>query len=177
MSVIQTFKIPSASMEPTLLIGDHIVVNKMAYGFFGNTYRPLPFQRSPQRGDIVVFSRFSPYETKDPETHYIKRIVAAPGDTVEVHGGVTTVNGIEVSRVTAKSTVVGHESADVGPHQLAANEYFVVGENASESKDSRFFGPINLSDIEGRAEVVYWSWDYSGPQARVRWERVGVGIR
>lgn len=177
LSMIQTFKIPSASMEPTLLIGDHIVVNKMAYGFLGNTWRPLPFQRVPKKEDIVVFSRFSPYETKDPETHYIKRIVGAPGDTIEVKSGVTMINGIAVSRVEQKSGAAQPNSGDIGPMQLAADEYFVLGENSTESKDSRFFGPINLTDIEGRAEVVYWSWDYTGPQPRIRWERVGVGIR
>ena len=176
VSVIQTFKIPSASMEPTLLIGDHIVVNKMIYGFLGNTRRVLPFQRLPIKGDVVVFSRFSPYESKNPETHYIKRIVALPGETVEVKGGMTLVNGIPV-RANASVQQLHAEASDIGPMQLAFDEYFVVGENASESKDSRFFGPIHLGDIEGRAEVVYWSWDRSGGRSQVRWERVGAGIR
>ena len=182
--VFQTFKIPSSSMYPTLQVGDHIIVSKLSYGFFFPGFSGRIFEFSePAVGDVVVFYRFSEFEDIDTSLHYIKRIVAAPGDTVEVKAGVTSVNGVALKenlppKVSISDELGLHEGRNYGPVKLPAGSYFVVGDNRSNSKDSHFYGPISKKDIEGRAVLVYWSWgvDETGSW-RVAWNRIGKWIR
>lgn len=181
--LFQTFKIPSGSMVPTLLIGDHIVVNRFLYGIHlpGAQGKILRFRR-PSRGDVVVFARFSEFEDQDSDTHYIKRIVAVPGDVVEVKDYRAYINGSPVGKNDTQTVPDFHPGlADqgariYGPVTLADGQYFVLGDNLSNSRDGRYYGPISEDDIEGRAEFVYWSWDVQGTSASVRWDRVGKAI-
>lgn len=185
--IFQTFKIPSSSMEPTLEIGDRIIINKLVYGFnFPGVKDRVLAMKSPKRGDIVVFYRFSEYEDVNPEKHYVKRIVAIPGDKVEVKNYLTYVNDQFVDYgVRNKSlgiTEQALESAEGAIENFPAlvlkdDEYFVVGDNQANSKDSRFYGPINFNDIEGKVIFVFWSWNESLPYPAVRWNRVGKKVR
>lgn len=182
--VFQTFKIPSASMVPTLLIGDHIVVNRFVFGIHlpGLSGKILRIG-APKRGDVVVFSRFSEYEDQDADTHYIKRIVAGPGDEVKVVEYRAFVNGEPIGKDDQATNPEFHpmfperSGREFGPLKLGEGEYFVLGDNLPNSRDSRFYGPIHGEDIEGRAEFVYWSWDSQGGSASVRWDRIGRRIR
>jgi signal peptidase I len=188
---IQAYKIPSGSMEPTLLIGDHIIVNKLDYGFrlpdslFGLTpfsaeipYGKYLFPIEPvRRGDVVVFV-FPEDRTKD----FIKRVVAIPGDTVEVRAGILYLNGQRVPDPHAHFEKLPNErvsssQADyMSPMKLTANQYFMMGDNRDHSYDSRFWGPITRDAIEGRAMFIYWSCaDELSPLScfyDVRWYRI-----
>ena len=169
---IQAYKIPSGSMEPTLLIGDHIIVNKLDYGFrlpdsfFGLTpfsgeipYGKYLFPIEPvRRGDVVVFV-FPEDRTKD----FIKRVVAIPGDTVQVKAGKLYLDGSPVPDPHAhfeKSSAereMGSQADYMPPLKLGSGQYFMMGDNRDHSYDSRFWGPITRDAIEGRAVFLYWS--------------------
>jgi signal peptidase I len=169
---IQAYKIPSGSMEPTLLIGDHIIVNKLDYGFrlpdsfFGLTpfsgeipYGRYLFQIEPvRRGDVVVFV-FPEDRTKD----FIKRVVAIPGDTVEVRAGMLYLNGVSVPDPHAHfekslaDRLPGSQADYMASLKLGSDQYFMMGDNRDHSYDSRFWGPITRDAIEGRAMFIYWS--------------------
>ncbi len=188
---IQAYKIPSGSMEPTLLIGDHIIVNKLGYGFrmpdslFGLTpfsseipYGKYLFPIEPvRRGDVVVFV-FPEDRTKD----FIKRVVAIPGDTVEVKAGLLYLNGQRVPDPHAhfeKSPAERLPASQADYMQavkLGSNQYFMMGDNRDHSYDSRFWGTITRDAIEGRAMFIYWSCaDDSSPLScfyDVRWSRI-----
>ena len=186
-------------MEPTLEIGDRLVINKIIYGLNlpGFKDRVLVL-RKPQRADVVVFYRFSEYEDIDSEKHYVKRIVGIPGDQVEVKDFLTYVNGevvdfrplalseVERSNVEGSNqindlrTEISNSEGAVqafGPITLVEGQYFVMGDNQINSKDSRFYGPINISDIEGRVMLIFWSWNESTPYLSVRWERIAKKVR
>jgi signal peptidase I len=169
---IQAYKIPSGSMEPTLLVGDHIIVNKLDYGFrlpdsiFGLTplageipYGKYLFPFEPvRRGDVVVFV-FPEDRTKD----FIKRVVAIPGDTVEVRAGLLYLNGRRMPDPHAHfeksfaERLSGSQADYMAPLKLGPGQYFMMGDNRDHSYDSRFWGPITRDAIEGRAMFIYWS--------------------
>lgn len=169
----QTFRIVSSSMEPALLPGDLILVQKSAYrgiAWLGNAIEG----GLPQRGDIVVFSRFSEFQSVDPNTNYIKRIVGVPGDTVTVYR-----DGIVVGTEPQRNEI--EQSGDngevlFGPMQLRAGQYFVSGDNMQNSQDSRYYGPIHVHDIIGRAVGIIWSVDRFMGGFRPRWERFASTI-
>lgn len=189
--VVQAFKIPSGSMIPTLLIGDHILVSKLAYGFqlpkdceFQVSFPPVTCFSStlvmnfdpPQRGDIIVF-RYPEDESKD----FIKRVIGLPGDTIHIQNKTITVNGqplmdeaftqridpgIIDSRINPRD--------NLGPLTVPPDSYFVMGDNRDQSLDSRFWGFVRMDKIKGRAFLVYWSWNGQGSWTDViRWERIG----
>ncbi|MFQ5353836.1 MAG: signal peptidase I [Thermodesulfobacteriota bacterium] len=181
--VVQAFKIPSGSMEDTLLVGDHILVSKFAYGL--QVPRPamvnflgmrVPFFEtrlvnawgSVKRGDIIVF-RFPGDRSKD----YIKRAVGLPGDTVEVRDRVIYINGREWKDPYGvhKGSLNGgrtDESDNFGPYLVPEGRVFAMGDNRERSFDSRFWGPLPMSDIKGRAFIIYFSW-----KAGSHWIRPG----
>jgi len=170
--LIQPYKIPSGSMEQTLLIGDHIMVNKLIYGlripdsFFGLTpfaheipYGTYLFQLEPvHRGDVVVF-----VPPIDPTKDFIKRVVGIPGDTVAVKDGMLYLNGAPAPTPPGTHYVVPPDQRDssqrdsMDPITLQANQYFMMGDNRDRSYDSRFWGPITRDEVEGRAMFIYWS--------------------
>jgi signal peptidase I len=175
--IVQAFKIPSGSMIPTLQIGDHILVNKLAYGirvpFWGHYL--VDFGKV-QRGDVVVFI-FPEDRSKD----FIKRVVGVAGDTVEVRGKKIYINGQQVEDPYAHfegddpQNILPASRDDYGPTKVPENHLFVMGDNRDRSYDSRFWGFVNLDDVRGKAFLIYWSWD--GSDRWVRWERLASLIR
>jgi signal peptidase I len=178
--IVQAFKIPSGSMLPTLLIGDHLLVNKFVYGirlpFNGKLLIPV---RAPERGEVVVF-RFP----KDRSIDYIKRVVAVPGDTVEIRDKQVYINGKEVADPHA---FIGSPAVldrgvsprdNFGPVLVPEERIFVMGDNRDNSYDSRFWGFVEERDILGKAFILYWSWDIDADLlsaarfASIRWGRL-----
>lgn len=155
--VVQAFKIPSGSMEPTLLIGDHILVNKFIYGvkipFVHATLIPIS---SPDRGDVVVFI-YPVDKTKD----FIKRVIGLPGDKIEIQDQKIFVNGeiyedkhgYYADRRVRKSNP-GHPEQFTVPK----GHIFVMGDNRDHSYDSRYWGYVPMDTIKGKAFIIYWSW-------------------
>jgi signal peptidase I len=193
--VVQAFKIPSGSMIPTLLIGDHILVSKLSYGFQWPTdcklqvnFPPVNCYASativafgkPQRGDIIVF-RFPEDEEKD----FIKRIVGGPGDTVQLKNKTVLVNGepLDDKAFTQRidpGIVDGtiNPRDNFGPVTVPEGSYFVMGDNRDQSLDSRFWGFVREEKIRGKAFRIYWSWSGQGNWTEwVRWERFGKAIQ
>lgn len=175
--VVQAFKIPSGSMLPTLQIGDHILVNKFLYGaeipFLG--WR-IPSLRNPQRGDIIVF-KFPQDEGRD----FIKRVIALPGEKVEIRGKRVLINGepleepysVHLDRAIQETP---HSPRDYfSPVEVPQGQLFVMGDNRDYSMDSRFWGYLDMKKIKGKAFLIYWSWDRD--RFRPRWGRIGKGVR
>lgn len=171
--VIQAFKIPSGSMIPTLVIGDHILVNKFIYG------TKIPFSETmvleftkPEKGNIIVFKY-----PEDPTRDFIKRVVAVEGDVVESKNKTIYVNGKQASEPYAQHTdnsirPMGIEPRDnFGPLIVPKNKYFVMGDNRDQSYDSRYWGYVDRKDIKGKALILYWSWDSKNNW--VRFARIG----
>jgi signal peptidase I len=188
---IQAYKIPSGSMEPTLLIGDHILVNKLIYGLrvpdsiFGLHPPGIPYGRylfrleAVHRGDVVVFV-FPPDPTKD----FIKRVIGVPGDTVEVRSGILYLNGQKADdphahyEVPLGEHVTPSPRDNYGPLKVPDGKLFMMGDNRDRSYDSRWWGLVDQNLAEGRALVIYWSWDSDAPgPIGVRWNRFGGLVR
>ncbi len=171
--VVQAFKIPSGSMKDTLLIGDHILVNKFIYGIrMPFTNAVLIPVKNPQRGDIMVF-KFP----EDPKKDFIKRVIGIEGDVVEVRQKKVFVNHKELVEPYAKHTDPRIIPAwiqprdNFGPVTVPKDSLFVMGDNRDHSYDSRFWGFVKLDAVRGKAFIIYWSWidDTFG----VRWGRIG----
>jgi signal peptidase I len=173
--IVQAFKIPSGSMEPTLLIGDHILVNKFIYGItIPFTEKKILQFKKPQRGDVIVF-----IFPEDPSKDFIKRVIAVEGDQLAIRDKKVFINGQPASdphAVYRDPTIIrgwgGEMSRDnfgavtVPPHAL-----FVMGDNRDKSYDSRFWGYVDLNKVRGRAFLIYWSW--GGLFQDFRWNRIG----
>jgi signal peptidase I len=139
--LLQAFYIPSDSMNPTLVQRDRVLVNKLSYHF-----------HDVHRGDIVVFTR-PPAETDPNIKDLIKRVIGLPGDTIEGRDGQIVVDGRVLKEpYTAKNSPM----SDFTPRKVPPGHYFVMGDNRGNSKDSRFFGPIDKSLIVGRAFIRIW---------------------
>lgn len=179
--VVQAFKIPSPSMERTLLVGDHLLVNKFVFGGRGAWYeRFLPY-RSIKRGDIIVFK--FPF---GDHVHYVKRVVGTPGDRVKIVDQQVYVNG----RPVVEGYVVHDAAAPYDPFGdtfppvnkrfvqrnlqaewarqilnhvedgelvVSSNKYFVMGDNRDHSWDSRYWGFVDREAVMGRPVLIYWS--------------------
>ena len=200
--VVEAFKIPSASMVPTLRIGDHLLVNKFVYG------PRIPFTdtriftgKEPKRGEIIVF-RFP----MDEKKNFIKRVVGVPGDKIQIKKGRLFIDDAEVlvsdigayddadqtagSHPSAKAELLDeqlgavkhhilylHDQSNInfGPQLVPKESVFVMGDNRDNSQDSRVWGFVKYNKILGRALIIYWSWDGNGRW--LRWERIGSLIR
>jgi len=199
--LFQAYEVPSPSMEKSVLTGDRLLVNRFIYGARGDSQwsRLLP-SRALRRGDVVVF-RFP----EDPRRDFIKRVVALPGETVEIRDKRVRVDGQELAEpyaFHADDTVWPDDPAiaevrrrrDQFPAlRVPADSYFVMGDNRDDSNDSRFWGPVPRGHIEGRALFVYWSvTPRSSPAAtsgdartatpldllrRTRWSRALLPVR
>ncbi|NKB90255.1 MAG: signal peptidase I [Acidobacteria bacterium] len=154
--VFQAFKIPTGSMEPNLLVGDHIVVNKFLYGAGGESSWVLPV-RPIERGDIVVFRA-----PEEPDEDFIKRVVAVGGDKIEIIDGVVIVNDEIVDEPYAHYSRGYGSRRDYGPFLVPEGHYFCMGDNRDNSRDSRYWGTVPAHMIKGRAVMVYWSYDVPG---------------
>jgi signal peptidase I len=171
--VVQAFKIPSGSMKDTLLIGDHILVNKFIYGvkapFIKKTIIPI---HDPQRDDIVVFEF-----PEDPSKDFIKRVIGIPGDIIEIRNKKLFVNGARVKNSHGifsdpKIYAAGMQPRDnLGPITVPEGKLFVMGDNRDFSYDSRFWGFVDETEIKGLAFILYWSWD--SERLMLRWKRIG----
>jgi signal peptidase I len=171
--IICAYKIPSRSMVETLLVGDHILVNKFLYGvkipLLRNTIIPV---REPKRGEIVVFI-FPNDRSKD----FIKRVIGVGGDTIEIKNKKIFINGKEYSdsygiysdNIIYPATMQPRDN--YGPVIVPKNSIFVMGDNRDESLDSRFWGFVDLKDVEGKAFIIYWSWNHE--DHNLRWQRIG----
>ena len=171
--IVQAFKIPSGSMKQTLLIGDHILVNKFIYGvkipFSDITLIPI---KNPKRGDIVVF-KFP----EDPKKDFIKRVVGISGDVVEIRDKQVYINNMHLDQDHGIHTDphiipgVFQPRDNFGPVTVPPASLFVMGDNRDHSYDSRFWGFVDLKVVKGKAFIVYWSWDNGS--FGVRWNRIG----
>lgn len=171
--VVQAFKIPSGSMKETLLIGDHILVNKFIYGikapFMKKTIIPI---HDPKRGDIIVFEF-----PEDPSKDFIKRVIGLPGDVVEIRNKRLYVNDELVNNnhgVYKDPNIYAAQIQprdNLGPITVPADKLFVMGDNRDFSYDSRFWGFVDLAAVKGEAFIIYWSWDKEN--FGVRWNRLG----
>jgi signal peptidase I len=159
--IVQAFKIPSGSMEPTLLIGDHLLVNKFIYGiknpFTGETWIPI---EKPQRRDIIVFK----YPV-NPDQDFIKRVIGVEGDTIEMMDKNLLVNGkpfIVKNAVYRDPNIFPRDVQprdNFGPITVPKDSLFVMGDNRDNSYDSRFWKFVKLNEVKGKAFILYWSWD------------------
>lgn len=203
--ILQTWVITSGSMEKTLLVGDLLVLNKVAYGAqIPGTAKRLPGYTDPKRGDVVVFRAH--HDTLD----VIKRIIGLPGDTLEMKKKKLFVNGKEQIEpyvqysdpdgatdgtnpwmVWQKDVVVGTPAFkesyvptrdNWGPFVVPPGHFFMMGDNRDDSLDSRFWGFLDQKRVKGRAEVVYFSYEREKMEPLawirdVRWRRIGDRIR
>ena len=163
---VQAYRIPSGSMLETLQIGDQLLVNRLAYGFFVPFKdAPLVSWSEPQRGDVIVFEY-----PRDPSTDFIKRVVAVPGDTVAMKDKILYVNGVKVDEpYVIHGDTTFPQRDNYGPKEVPPGKYFCLGDNRDDSKDSRFWGFVDFNAIQGKAMIIYWSsdgWNF-------KWSRIG----
>lgn len=158
--VFQQSKIPSGSMEDTLLIGDYIMVNRFVYAptLFDWESKLLPV-RDVRRGDVVVF-KYPP----EPEVDYIKRVVGVPGDEISLRRGVLYVNDEKVDEAYVSEAY--REGENFGPKTVDPDHYFVMGDHRNRSSDSRVWGQVPRRLIKGRALLVWWSYEEDPDAAR-----------
>ena len=196
--LVEPFRIPSASMVPTLHIGDFILVNKYSYGVRLPVINTKVVDISePERGDVVVF-RYPP----QPEIDYIKRVVGLPGDRVEYRDKTVYING-QVMKQTERekgadllgivpiknkllSEKLGDKNHDIAvapgrqrvlvDHIIPDGEYFVMGDNRDNSSDSRFWGTVPEQNLVGKAFYIWMSWDCNASWSCISWNRVGSSI-
>ena len=164
-SIVEAYKIPTASMEDTLLVGDFLLANKFIYGAQVPVagWR-LPAIKDPERGDIIIFT----YPV-DGVTKYIKRCVGIPGDTIVIKDKELFVNGERfvdpehskfVDGTVRPRRMGGQDSRDnFGPYVVPPESYFMMGDNRDNSYDSRYWRTVPRSMILGEAMVIHWSWD------------------
>jgi len=136
VSVAQAFQVEQYSMEPTLLPHDRVLVDKILYRL-----------REPRRGDVIVLKY-----PLNPQRNYIKRIVALPGDVLEVKEGKLSVNGRRVIELYVNNGPQGN----FGPLNVPADSVFVMGDNRNNSEDSRAFGALKKNLVVGQALLIYW---------------------
>ena len=192
---IQAFKIPSSSMEDTLLIGDHLMVDKLAYAPPGRWLGPLLPYREVRRRDIIVFK----YPV-DPRTHFVKRVVGVPGDRLRMVNQQLYINGhladegykvhkmgsVDVYRDNFPDSMPPsvhvwaeefRQYVQDGWLVVPPGHYFAMGDNRDSSLDSRYWGFVPRENIQGKPLLIYWSLESVSADYRYRslWER-GVGI-
>jgi signal peptidase I len=202
--LVEAFKIPTGSMEGTLLIGDFLLVNKAVYGAeIPLTHRRLPAFSEPTRGDVVVF--LPPH---DPQKNYVKRIVGVPGDTLEMHDKVLTRNGLPLDEPYVRHTDPLGDQQDQkmlwqldflvdstqtyrtyqpsrdnwGPLVVPPGKLFALGDNRDRSEDSRYWGFLDVQAVKGKPMFVYYSFQDDLLKqfdwlTGVRWQRIGEVIR
>jgi len=174
-SVVEAYKVPTGSMENTILVGDFITANKFIYGAkIPLTDWRLPALSEPKPGDIVVFTY-----PGDGVTNYVKRLVAVEGQKVEVIDKLLYVDGEIVpdvslakhvdSRVYPRGAHRMGSRDNWGPYVVPKDHYFMMGDNRDNSYDSRFWGPVPKDLILGKAMIIHWSWatDDAAPEVKI----------
>lgn len=202
--VVEAFRIPTGSMENTLLVGDFLLVNKAVYGAqVPKTDMRLPAFREPERGDVVVF-----VPPNEPDKNYVKRLIGVPGDTLQMRDKVLYLNGepqiepyvqnTDISGMTVSLPSmlwqreflvpgVDPESYrptrdDWGPIIVPEGHVFVLGDNRDDSEDSRYWGFVDKRAIKGQPLFVYYSFDPGMVRpfpwiTQIRWDRIGGTIQ
>jgi len=189
--LVEPFRIPSGSLEPTLLVGDFLAVNKFAYGFRLPVWEKkiIPVA-NPKTGEIAIF-RWPP----DPSYDYIKRVIGVPGDKVSYHNKVLTINGKKMQQEfveyttdesSGKPVALYRENLNGIVHniyirtdvtaedfdlEVPAGRYFMMGDNRDDSADSRYWGFVEDKYLRGKAFLVWMSWN--GNTDSVRWSKIG----
>ncbi len=183
-TISEAHRIPSGAMEPTLLVGDYLYANKIIYRF-----------KNPSRGDIVIFKY-----SGDGKTDYVKRLIATPGQIVEIINKKVLVDGKEIPLPVLASEgdtgpilphypsgshapfafnpfdgTTAYNRDNFGPYKVPPDSFFVMGDNRDNSFDSRFWGTVPSSLIIGKVTTTHWSWDHVNQH--VRWKRIGKAIR
>ena len=168
-------------MKRTLLIGDHILVSKYAYGIHVPNEIPffniklfddiIFFPKTPERGDIIVFKY-----PKDEKRDFIKRVIGIPGDLLEVRHQKVFINGKPYEDLHARHTEKPSGSAlvprdDFGPVLVPDGHLFMMGDNRENSQDSRYWGFLDVKKVRGKALIIYWSWNQL--ESWVRFDRFG----
>jgi signal peptidase I len=196
--IAEPFRIPSASMMPTLLIGDFILVNKFTYGIrLPVINKKIVELNEPKRGDIVVF-RFP----KEPTVDYIKRVIGLPGDKIAYYDKKLYVNDTPVPQVSLGGYIGRGQGEDMtgsehleeilfgvehsilirngapsveGAYVVPSGTYFVMGDNRDNSNDSRYWGTVPEENLVGKAFYIWmnWDWQYSG----VGFDRMGTVLK
>jgi signal peptidase I len=151
---IQAFKIPTASMESNLLVGDHLLVNKFAYGLNSGIFSKLFPYKEPKRGDVIVFKY-----PNSPETAYVKRLIGLPGDKIEMKGRTVYVNDQPLKEDYTQYINPGSLYDSFGPETIPQGNYFAMGDNRDNSADSRSWGTVPRDYLLGKALVIYWSFE------------------
>ena len=184
--VVEAFRIPSSSMERTLLVGDFLLVNKWVYGAeIPFTHTRLPALRAPRHEDVVVFDW-----PVDPDKAFVKRLIGLPGDTLSMMQGVLTRNGTllrerYVSRGSSTGSLYdtnGDARDSWGPLVVPPRHLFVLGDNRANSLDSRYWGFVPDSLLRGAPLFVYYSFTPDSTErapwlTRIRWARIGTSVR
>ena len=177
--VVQAFKIPSSSMEPTLQVGDYILVSKFIYGIRIPVLNTKILEwKEPQRGDIVVF-----IYPKDHTKDFIKRVIATEGEKVEVDQNKIYINDQVIEDPWGHFEKNGwaqylQAMEKFGPVVVPKGSLFVLGDNRDNSQDSRFWGFVTLDAVKGRAFIIYFSWNRGAQELldKIRWARLGMLI-
>ncbi len=179
--VVQAFKIPSSSMEPTLQVGDHILVNKFIYGIkIPFTNNKIVQFKDPKRGDIIVF-----VYPKDRSKDFIKRVIGTEGEKVEIVHNKIYINDKVIDDLWGhymeKSDMLRYlqPMEKFGPVVVPKGSLFVLGDNRDNSQDSRFWGFVSVHAVRGKAFVIYFSWDRYAESllGKIRWLRFGKLIK
>jgi signal peptidase I len=164
--VVQAFRIPTGSMIPKLLIGDFVLVNKMAYARPTSRLEDLLLPNKPiERKDIIVFKW-----PGDLRKDYVKRVIGLPGEKVELRGKELYINGQAIDEPYAIFREDVAVRANYGPIVVPPESLFVLGDNRDDSADSRSWGYVPLSYVKGRPWVIYFS--YEAHPFRIRWDRL-----
>lgn len=189
--LVEPFRIPSGSLEPTLLVGDFVAVNKFAYGLrLPVVEKKIIPIANPKTGEIAVF-RWPP----EPSYDYIKRVIGTPGDKISYHNKILTVNGKEAKQTFVEYTMDESSGRPVAKYKEDLNgvvhdiftradmpavdfdvtvpegNYFMMGDNRDDSADSRFWGFVPDSYLRGKAFLVWMSWN--GKTDNLRWSKIG----
>uniref|UniRef100_A0A7V4JPD1 Signal peptidase I n=1 Tax=Thermodesulfobacterium geofontis TaxID=1295609 RepID=A0A7V4JPD1_9BACT len=175
--IVQAYKIPSGSMIPTLLIGDYLLVNKLAYGI-RNPIKDdfIYFRKLPERQEIVVFTY-----PQNKKLDFIKRVIGLPGDNVQIVNKKVYVNGKLLKEPYVQFNDLEIYPQEIsprdnyGPIKVPSGYIFVLGDNRDQSYDSRFWGFVPIKYLKGKALIIYFSWD--SQDFKIRFNRIGKLIQ
>ena len=193
--IAQAMIVPTESMDPTILVGDHFFLDKVAFpSNYPEVLQKVLPERTVRRGDLVAF-----WSPENPDLRLIKRVIALPGETYEIRNGDIYINGEKLTEPYAVHSVPGVDwrSENFAPVTLPPDGFFMMGDNRDNSRDSRYFGIVHRKAILGKATFVYWSYEsepYRGKRTlgqwgeyyasiathfvtRTRWSRTGTVLR
>jgi len=174
--VVQAFKIPSSSMEPTLRVGDYLLVSKFIYGI-RIPYTDIKFFqfRKPHRGNVIVF-----IFPLDPSKDFIKRVIGTEGEKVQIIDKKIYINDKLIDDPWGDFEKIGSVQyrqaiENFGPVIVPKDSLFVMGDNRNNSEDSRFWGFLHVNAVKGKAFILYFSWDRNANNLldKIRWSRIG----